>query len=423
VSDYCYLKELMNIPAANKTQKIFNKAMSAYQKGNSVEAEKLLKKIIRNYPRHLDAHFLLGNLHAINGRNQLALSHLTLAAEIKPDSYQVQNNLGNVYRALKKLPEALSCYQRALSYQPNFLSALENIGHTCESLSKNQEAIDYFNQALALSPNNVELMFSLAKVQIKENNTEKAITLLNRCQELGSSQAEQINIMLAQLGDTDLPERYPDAMTLLTYKDKAESWDQDIHRNEHQYFGPKLIEKTLKNYSPEISTLSVLDLGCGTGACGEFLHKIAEPLVGVDLSPNMLAVAKQKNLYDELISAELTDYLKNSSLSFDLITAAGVFILIGSLIKPFQLVAQHLEPEGLFILTLYKGEDNKGESKQTKDGVSLRHNLHFAHNITHIKKSALAAGLSIEVIEEVIHETDNNQPQAGFIVLLRKNST
>ncbi len=410
----------MNIPTANKTQKIFNKAMTAFQAGKSVEAEKLLKKIIRNNPRHLDANFLMGNLHAINGRNQLALSHLTLAAEIKPDSYQVQNNLGNVYRALKKHAEALVCYQRALAYQPNFLAALENLGHTCKALSKNQDAIDYFNQALAQSPNNVELLFSLAEVQIKEDNTEKAIALLNRCQALDSNQKDKINIMLARLGATDLPERYPDEMTLSTYKDKSENWDQDVHRNEHQYFGPKLIEQTLKNYRPEISTLSVLDLGCGTGACGEFLRDISEALVGVDLSPDMLAVAKQKNIYDELIAAELTDYLENSSSSFDLVTAAGVFILIGSLIKPFQLVAQHLEPEGLFILTLYKGEDNKSESKHTESGVSLRHNLHFSHNITHIKKSALAAGLSIEVIEEVVHETDNNQPQAGYIVLLKK---
>ncbi len=417
----------MKIPAANKTQKIFNKAMAAYQKGNSVEAEKLLKKIIKNYPRHLDAHFLLGNLHAMNGRNQLALSHLTLAAEIKPDSYQVQNNLGNVYRALKKLPEALVCYQRALAYQPNFLAALENLAHTYKALSKNQEAIDYFNQALAQSPDNVELLFALAETEISENNTAKAITHLNRCLELGSTQAAKINILLAKLGATDLPERYPDKMTLATYKEKAESWDKDIQRNEHQYFGPKLIEQTLKSYCPDIAKRSVLDLGCGTGACGDFLRPIAESLVGVDLSPDMLAVAKQKNLYDELIVEELNHYLKNNSSSFDVITAAGVFILIGSLIKPFQLVAQNLAPEGLFIVTLYKGEEDKGEENkaddnQTVDGVSLRHNLHFAHNMTHIKNAALAADLSIEVMEDVIHETVNNQPQAGFIVLLKKNS-
>src|SRR4029077_13878734 len=51
---------------------------------------------------------------------------------------------------------------------------------------------------------------------------------------------------------------------------------------------------------------SVLDLGCGTGlggaACGPFF----DCLVGVDLSPAMIAQAATKGLYDRLVTAGLT---------------------------------------------------------------------------------------------------------------------
>ena len=47
--------------------------------------------------------------------------------------------------------------------------------------------------------------------------------------------------------------------------------------------------------------LDVLDAGCGTGLCGPLVAPYARRLAGVDLSEGMLAHAKEKNVYDELI--------------------------------------------------------------------------------------------------------------------------
>ena len=40
--------------------------------------------------------------------------------------------------------------------------------------------------------------------------------------------------------------------------------------------------------------LDVVDLGCGTGLFGRLLRQRARKLTGVDLSPNMLKVARQR---------------------------------------------------------------------------------------------------------------------------------
>jgi predicted TPR repeat methyltransferase len=54
----------------------------------------------------------------------------------------------------------------------------------------------------------------------------------------------------------------------------------------------------------------VLDAGCGTGLCGAILAPFARRLVGVDLSEGMLAHAKAKNVYHELVKAELGGLLR-----------------------------------------------------------------------------------------------------------------
>ena len=53
----------------------------------------------------------------------------------------------------------------------------------------------------------------------------------------------------------------------------------------------------------------MLDAGCGTGLCGPLIAPYARRLVGVDLSERMLAQARARDVYDELVKGELTAYL------------------------------------------------------------------------------------------------------------------
>ncbi len=352
------------------------KASAYYEAGKWPDAEKLLRKILRQHPMHLDANFLLGNLLAMQGRPAQALVQLKRAAEIRPNSVQIQNNLGNVFRNLKRYDEALACYEQALKVAPNFLSTLQNLGFTYQALGLNEQAAVYFHKALAISPEDDDIRFALAL-----------------------------------LDEAPLPERFPIRSTLSAYEKKAEHWDDD-----DSYKGPELLEQALHTYWPDARNLHVMDLGCGTGACGVYLRSVASCLVGVDLSPDMLAVARQKKVYDELAEGEIVDVLAKDTRQFDLITAAGVFILFGALSHPFKAVSDRLQSGGLFMLTLYKGEQGQGE-----DGVSLRHNMHFAHDQGHIQQAAAFSGCEIVALEEVVHEFYDGQPQAGYLVVMKKH--
>ena len=54
-------------------------------------------------------------------------------------------------------------------------------------------------------------------------------------------------------------------------------------------------------------------MGCGTGLCGAWFTDYSSQMVGVDISPNMLAQAKKKLVYDELIAADLREWAKEQA--------------------------------------------------------------------------------------------------------------
>ena len=104
--------------------------------------------------------------------------------------------------------------------------------------------------------------------------------------------------------------------------------------------------------------IAVLDAGCGSGLLGQHFKQTASAekvevlLAGIDLSPEMLAVAKAKECYDNLAEANLKQPLEFPPHSFDLIIAAGVFLPghCGPEAVPFMLAP--LKDGGLGVFTV-----------------------------------------------------------------------
>ena len=97
----------------------------------------------------------------------------------------------------------------------------------------------------------------------------------------------------------------------------------------------------------------LVDLGCGTGLVGITVSDIAAmPMVGVDLSPEMLRRARERQLYAELHEADIEAFLAREQRVFGAVLAGDVLPYFGDLQPVCALVAKRLVAGGFIIFTV-----------------------------------------------------------------------
>lgn len=95
---------------------------------------------------------------------------------------------------------------------------------------------------------------------------------------------------------------------------------------------------------------SVLDAGCGTGRVAVELARRGLDVVGVDLDPAMLDVARAKAPGPAWVQADLLTV--DLGRTFDAVVAAGnvmIFLAPGSEAAVVANLARHLEPGGVLV--------------------------------------------------------------------------
>jgi SAM-dependent methyltransferase len=103
----------------------------------------------------------------------------------------------------------------------------------------------------------------------------------------------------------------------------------------------------------------VLELGCGTGRLTIPLVKLGFQLKGLDISPEMLALAKEKadagNVKLDLIKGDMTDFDLGEKFKFIFIPAQSLSHLsdVSEVEKCFECVKNHLDDDGRFLIELF----------------------------------------------------------------------
>ncbi|MBI3775182.1 MAG: tetratricopeptide repeat protein [Gammaproteobacteria bacterium] len=423
--------------------KLLKKALQKHQSGDVRGAEELYKKILRNDAYDVDGNYLLGALYAECGELERALKFTQRAAQHAPRSPFVQNNLGNIYRLGGELDMARQCYLRAIAIDPSAMEPYNNLGIMMKRLGDNAAAIELYQQAidrnplfvpahynlgkalrdsgqdeaaaacyrrvLELQPQHAQALEGLGSYHLARAEPDLARSYFEQCSQLDPGDACGARLKLAYMNAAPLPDQYSDELVRQTYETKAASWDEDAQRTDYRFLGPQHVHAAFMRRAGNRVDLDILDLGCGTGACGMLLRPFARRMTGVDLSVPMLAIAKKKNCYDELHNIEIGAFVAHEKQSYDLVVASGVLIFIGDLTGLLLAVRQVLRAGGAFVFTCYRSD--------TGD-VTVRGNFHFAHSEAHLRTAAQAAGFVVEGIDTVVHEYDSGVEQQGYLVTL-----
>lgn len=338
------------------------------------EALTCQERVLASEPQHRASAFEHAALLNLLGRHREALKALDELLQIDADHAPSWIEHGHTLHALNRQEEALRSYERALALDPRCADAWSQYGGVLKDLGRSDEATHAFRQSLAHGGDAEVDAFMLASIQGSTAQT--------------------------------MPRAAPRAYVQGLFDQYAEGFEAHLV-GELGYHAPQLLCAML----PPARRYGVaLDLGCGTGLAALPMQAVAAAIDGIDLSPRMLAKARQSGRYRQLYCGDLTEVLAASTERYELVMAADVFIYVGALEAVFAQVARVLEPAGHFLLTL----------EETGTDLALQPSSRYAHSEGYLRRCASGSGFEVVLIERAVLRVEQRQAIAGLYVLLSR---
>ena len=262
-------------------------------------------------------------------------------------------------------------------------------------------------RAAELAPDQPGKWYDLAELAYNLGRRSEARAAYEKYVELKPDDAE-IRHLLVALRDEPPPPRMPDKAIQQMYQHFAPTFESNLI-GELSYRGPEGVQQIIDPLLADRRQLAILDLGCGSGLAGVRFKPLAASLVGVDISPEMLALARARDIYDRLDVAEITEWLTRSAESFDLIVSCDCLIYFGDLRQVVLPAARRLLPGGILAFTLERGD--RYPFRLTDSG-------RYAHDAKHVTEVAAEAGLIVKSLDEAFLRKEYGVDVTGLYVAL-----
>ena len=356
--------------------------------------------------------------HALNkavqylqsGNRELAFKHLTKFSKGSPNNADTHRDIGIFFQQNNMPIKAEMFYRDSLSINNDQASVYFNLGVIYQSLNKTQQAIEAYTTATELSNDYAKAFANLGYLYNEIGDKEKCKEACLSAKELEPDNP-QIKHMIAALGVEESPEIADQQYIKNLYDDYAKTYDSHLSVTLKSRV-PQLIYETTKQFSGNSKLdKTILDLGCGTGICGELFSTKANILDGVDLSEKMIEAAQKKSIYNNLYIADISEFLIDKENIYDIIFSSDVLIYIGNLLELFQRIKSALKNNGIFTFSTESAKD-------TENDFILDSTGRYKHNHDYITRIAEEAGLKMLSSKETALRQQNNEDVIGRIYVL-----
>jgi predicted TPR repeat methyltransferase len=281
-------------------------------------------------------------------------------------------------------------------------------------------AADILAQTVEQVPGFATAWFALGAIRDRLGHCPGAIDAFDKARDADPEDYHGARLQLARLGGGNASPAMSEAYVRRLFDQYSARYDAALTER-LGYRGPALlhdaVEGAMRGAGRAPHFPAMLDLGCGTGLAGAVFRPFVGHLVGVDLSPGMIAQAKSKDLYDRLATADLTDFLAaeaGSGAKYDLILAADVFVYINDLTPIIAAAARILAPDGPFAFTV---ETHPG------DDMKLLPTLRYAHAAPYIRRALADAGLTTASVADVVVRNEKGVPVDSLVVVARASTS
>lgn len=170
--------------------------------------------------------------------------------------------------------------------------------------------------------------------------------------------------------------------------------------------------------------LEVLEIGCGTGKNTEYLQTKAKKLIGADFSAEMLAVAKQKIVAENVEFREL-DLRENwgfAADSFDLITCSLALEHIENIEFVFAEAHKVLKNGGKFYFgEFHPFKQYQGSKARFETGAGVFELNCFVHHVSEFFEAGKKNNFECIALNEWFDDNDKSQSPRLLTMIFRKN--
>jgi predicted TPR repeat methyltransferase len=272
-------------------------------------------------------------------------------------------------------------------------------------LGRGEEAFRAFERAMQIDPDLEPPYVNLGHLLERSGRTAEACALYARAHERGLTEGLFQHHLAAAARKTTSAS--PPEWVRSTFDNFAPSFD--AHLRQLGYSVPEQLAAML--LAQDTGPFDIVDLGCGTGLCGQALTSCKRRLVGVDLSERMLVEARRLNVYDALYVAEIQAWLAQApAASCDVLVAADVFIYIGALEEVFAQVHRMLRLDGWVAFSI---EEFGGTNYRLQPTGRYAQSCDYVHGLA-------GTGFTIAADHRCVIRKEDGVPVDGCLYLLRR---
>lgn len=365
------------------------------QKQDKNKATDYFYQALQLNPKSVNA---LINLANLNSDANAAEQMYKKALDISPQNADAHLNYADLLYRQHRLHEALEEYRQTIILNPKQPEVFNNLGIIQRDFGDYEEALGLFFSAFFKQPEREEYALNIAETLIlfyeKEPKTARKIAQSWQNNAPDNVFACRINEVLNH-NDSGKGTEY----TRKLFEQFADNFDGVMGQIDYKL--PQLIAEAIGSPNG-----TIIELGCGTGLTGKYLKTKQNHLIGIDISPAMLEKAKTKNIYDELVEADIATYCCKLPTA-DWVVAADVFGYIGKL----DAIISQVFPHNFCFST----------TNTTVANFELCPNGRYHHNPEYIKKLLQNAGYNNIMSENAVLRQENNTDVIGTIWIAKEN--
>ena len=366
----------IDTPRARQLAALLTTARQLRQDGKLADAGARCYEVLQLAPDHVEALQLMASMAMQTGATDMAIASLERALAISPQSPEILIQLGEALLANRRAEEALATLKRALSLRAKDGTIFRLLGQAQLDLGRRDDALKSFRKALSI-------------IAYDSYSAHMVAALSGEVVSAAQSYVPALFDHYAGLFDEHL------TGTL-------------------EYRVPQVLLELVQRHHPgPIAT--ALDLGCGTGLVGEAFRGVVGAMDGVDIAPEMVRKAREREIYRNVVIDDVTQALETEQFAgpYELVTAADVFIYLGPLETVFARVATALRSGGLFGFSI--------ETATGSEAVEIRSSGRFAHADVYVTDLAAGHGFSLLERLPLPIRQERNRPIDGAIYLLQRN--